>query len=106
MKGFSTIRLKWKTILTYLFNTSTVFVIFPRSSSVHETISSGCGVDMNQSGGGVDNGSDSSSSSGTVSGSESETESSGVDDRISLEGISVPQRQGIIEKPYVLNTRS
>ena len=55
---------------------------------------------MNQSGGGVDNGSDSSSSSGTVSGSESETESSGVDDRISLEGISVPQRQGIIEKPY------
>ena len=55
---------------------------------------------MTQSGGGVDNGSDSSSSSGTVSGSESETESSGVDDRISLEGIAVPQRQGTIEKPY------
>ena len=53
---------------------------------------------MNQSGGGVDDGSDSSSSTGTASGSDSETESSGVDDRISLEGISVPQRQGKIEK--------
>ena len=54
---------------------------------------------MNQSGGGVDNGSDSSSSTGTASGSDSETESSGVDNiSSSLEGISVPQCQGKIEK--------